>query len=217
LTPLLANTSLTAPIDEMRAGVRAKIGDVLDVLDRAAERFGDGDYAAPRVGDPAPDFTLPDAHGAAVALSELRGRGRVLLVFYLGSWCPYCHIQLKAFQAQLDELRAAGLDVVAVSPETPERSRSFAEGAELGFTVLSDAGNAVADRYGLRFTLDGEAREVHERVGVDLAAAGADDSWSLPAASTFLVERDGTVSYASVAGDWRRRVGPAEVLEAIRS
>jgi hypothetical protein len=82
--------------------------------------------------------------------------------------------------------------------------------------VLSDAGNAVADRHGLRFTLDGEAREVHERVGVDLAATCADDSWTLPAAATFVIERDGTVSYADVAGDRRRRVGPDGVLAAVK-
>jgi len=214
---LTSTTSLTAPIEEARARIRGSIGNVLDDLDRSAEAFGDGSYGSPRVGETAPDFTLPGTDGAQVSLAELRGRNRVVLIFYRGSWCPYCDVQLRAFQARLDEIKAAGAELVAVSPQTPEESLSLAEERDLTFTLLSDAGNAVADSYGLRVTLDGEHRESHVGVGVDLPAKNGDDSWTLPVPSTFVIERDGTVSYASVPGDPRRRVGPDEVLAALKA
>ena len=214
---MTSTTSLTAPIEEARARIRGSIGDVLDDLDRSAEAFGDGTYGSPRVGERAPDFTLPGTDGTQVGLAELSGRNRVVLVFYRGSWCPYCDVQLRAFQARLDEIKAAGAELVAVSPQTPEESRSLAEERGLAFTLLSDAGNAVADSYGLRVTLDGEHRESHVGVGVDLPAKNGDDSWTLPVPSTFVIERDGTVSYASVPGDPRLRVGPDEILEALKA
>jgi peroxiredoxin len=211
----LTSTSLTPPINAARTRIRGSIGDVLDDLDRSAEAFGAGTYSAPRVGEVAPDFTLPDANGTQVSLAELRGRNRVVLGFYRGSWCPYCDVQLRAFQASLDELEAAGAEPVAVSPLMPEESRSMAEERGLTFKLLSDAGNAVAESYGLRVTLDGEHRDSHVGVGVDLPAKNGDDSWSLPVPSTFVIEPDGTVSHAWVPGDPRVRVGPEEVLEAL--
>lgn len=213
----MTSTSLTPPIDEARARIRGSIGDVLDDLDRSAEAFAAGTYDSPKVGETAPDFTLPGTDGAQVSLAELRSRGRVVLGFYRGSWCPYCDVQLRAFQARLEEIKAAGAELVAVSPLTPEESLSLAEQKALSFTLLSDAGNAVADSYGLRVTLDGEHRESHVGVGVDLPAKNGDDSWSLPVPSTFVIERDGTVSYASVPGDPRLRVGPDEILEALKA
>ena len=60
------------------------------------------------VGDRAPGFTLPDVHGESVSLSALLSRGPVIVTFYRGGWCPYCNIQLRAYQAALPEWAALG-------------------------------------------------------------------------------------------------------------
>src|SRR5436190_729920 len=117
----------------------------------------------------------------------------------------------------LDSLDAGAAALVAISPQTPDNSLTLAEQAELAFPVLSDVGNAVARSYGLVYALGAGDRELHSGVGIDLAAFNGEDSWELPAPAVFVVDADGTIRYASVAGDYRWRVGPDEVLAALRA
>lgn len=208
-------TSLTASIDEARARIRGSIGTVLDDLDRSADAFAAGTYAAPQVGEPAPAFDLPTTDGDLVSLADLRAEGRLVLLFIRGSWCPYDDIQLRSLQSDLAAFHAAGAKVAAISPTLPEGLRGLAVERGITFTLLSDAGNATADAYGLRVGLDGEHRDAHIGVGVDLPASNGDESWTLPAPATFVIEPDGRVSYAWVPGDPRLRVGPQELLEAL--
>jgi peroxiredoxin len=214
------STSLTAATVEMRAGLLSKVGEeILSVYDHDAEAMGAGDAfaGALRAGDRAPGFRLADARGGDVALDDLLADGPVVLVFYRGAWCPYCNLQLAAFQSALADIRAAGAELVAVSPQTPNQSLTFAEQKALEFPVLSDAGNAVARSYGLVFTQSDAATATSRRLGVELADFNGDDSNTLPAASTFVIGEDGVIRFASVCGDYRWRVGPDEVLAVLRS
>ncbi len=79
------------------------------------------------VGQQAPDFTLPDALGKAVRLSHLLEQGPVVMTFYRGQWCPYCHLALRAYQHALPHMQAKGATLVAISPQTPDHSRALAE------------------------------------------------------------------------------------------
>jgi thiol-disulfide isomerase/thioredoxin len=81
------------------------------------------------VGDAAPDFTLGDAVGNQVVLTELLAKGPVVVTFYRGEWCPYCNMQLKALQRVLPEITGTGATLVAISPQAPE-PRPDADGEE---------------------------------------------------------------------------------------
>jgi peroxiredoxin len=140
----------------------------------------------------------------------------VVLVFYRGAWCPYCNLQLAAFQSVLDDIHAAGAALVAVSPQTPDQSLSFAEQKELEFPVLSDRGNAVAGQYGLVFRQSEAVTATSRELGIDLAEFNGEGSNTLPAASTFVIGQDAVIRFASVSGDYRWRVGPEEVLAELR-
>ena len=168
------------------------------------------------MGDRATGVALPDARGGEVALDDLLIDGPVVLVFYRGAWCPYCNLQLAAFQSALADIRATGAALVAVSPQTPDQSLRFAEQKALEFPVLSDAGNAVARRYGLVFTQSEAATATSRELGIELSDFNGDDSNTLPAASTFVIGQDGAIRFASISGDYRWRVGPEEVLAALR-
>ena len=124
---------------------------------------------------------------------------------------------MRAYQQVLDEIRAAGAELVAVSPELPDNSLSTAEKNELGFEVLSDLGNRVARAYGLVFRLSDEViRVFREQLGNDLARHNGDDSWQLPVPATFVIGQDGIVQLAFVDPDYKRRLEPAEILAALR-
>lgn len=218
-TSRTASTSLTDATVALRAQLQAALGaETLAPFDTDAEAMvADGvGSGAPSVGATAPHFTLPDVHGTNRALGDLLTAGPVVLVFYRGAWCPYCNLQLHAFQESLAEIEAAGATLVAVSPQTPDNSLSFAEKEGLGFTVLSDAHNTIARSYGLVFRQAEAPTATQRRLGIDLADVNGDDSYELPAAATFVIDTDGVVRFSSVSADYRWRVGPAEVLAALR-
>jgi peroxiredoxin len=191
--------------------------ELLEGFAAAAERLDAVDFAsrAPKVGELAPEFTLPDQRGDQISLGELLRDGPLVLIFYRGEWCPYCNLQLRTFQAHLEQLVARGAQLVAVSPQTPDHSLSMVEKNSLGFRVLSDVGADVIDRYGLRYEIDEQTRALMEAVGNDIGEHNGPGGWTLPAASTFVIDRDGVVRYAHVRGDWRERAEPADVLAVL--
>ena len=167
-------------------------------------------------GTQVPDFTLPDALGNAVMLSHLLAQGPVVISFYRGAWCPYCNLELRAYQRVLPQLQELGASLIAISPQTPDHSLSLVEKQNLSFTVLSDVGNHVARQFGLVFTIDEAVRAAHRRIGANLPAFNGDDSWELPMAGTFLVDRSGTIRLAFVDPDFSRRLDPSVVIAKLK-
>jgi len=104
---------------------------------------------APRlaVGDPAPDFSLPDDAGATVSLSDLRGQ-QVVVYFYPSAMTPGCTTQACDFSESLDSLQGAGYRVLGISPDSPERLAAFREKEHLTLTLLSDPSKDVLRAYG---------------------------------------------------------------------
>ena len=170
-----------------------------------------------KVGEQAPDFTLPDALGKSITLSQLLAKGPVVVTFYRGDWCPYCNLQLRAYEAILPSVHELGGELVAISPQTPDQSLTTAEKKGLTFPVLSDVGNVVARRYGLVYALAEELRPIYLRAGNDLPAFNGDESWELPVPGTFIIDRDGTVRLAFVDADYTHRLEPAALLDGLRA
>jgi peroxiredoxin len=212
------DSTLTSRTEDLRRHLATVLPpDVLATFDADAERRGAEDFAgrAPGPGAPAPRFALPDATGVVVSLDRFLAQGPVVLTFYRGAWCPYCNLQLHAYQEILPELTRRGATLVAVSPQTPDNSLTMAEKEGLAFTVLSDAGNRVADQYGLAYTITDDVRAAGEQVGLDLAQFNGDATYRLPAVATFVIDPRGTIRFARVSGDYRWRTDPASLIEAL--
>jgi peroxiredoxin len=169
------------------------------------------------VDDQAPAFTLPNAQGKPVALSELLRLGPAVVTFYRGGWCPYCNIQLRAYQAALPEMATLGARLVAISPQLPDGSLSTAEANELTFDVLSDGGNKVARSFGLVYALPEELRLALRSNNKALPGINGDESWELPVPATYVIDRDRRVAFARVDVDYRNRLEPEEILAALKS
>jgi peroxiredoxin len=170
-----------------------------------------------KVGEKAPDFTLPDVFGKQITLSDLLKQGPVVVTFYRGEWCPFCNLQLRAYQQILPHIQALGASLVAISPQTPDHSLSTVEKKELTFTVLSDVGNIVAREYRLVFVLEETIRAFYTSIGSNLPSFNADTSWELPMPATFLVAQDGTVRLAFVDEDFTHRLEPRALLHGLRA
>jgi peroxiredoxin len=170
-----------------------------------------------KAGGQAPDFTLPDANGTDVTLSTLLQQGPVVLTFYRGSWCPFCNLQLRAYQQILPQIQELGATLVAVSPQTPDNSLTIIEKQELAFPVLSDKGNAIARQYGLVFKISDQLRKLYEQGKFELTHYNGDDSWELPMPGTFIIDKSGTIQLASVNADFMQRLEPAAILDGLRT
>ena len=168
-----------------------------------------------KVGDKAPLFDLENETGKKVALADLLADGPVVLVFYRGGWCPYCNLELRAYQRELDAIKAAGATLVAISPEKPDNSLTAVEKNELAFNVLSDTGLGVAAAYGLAFDLPDKLIPIYENFGIDLPNGNADTGWRLPIPGTYVIDTDGTIQLAHADVDYTKRLEPAAVTSLL--
>lgn len=167
-----------------------------------------------QVGDEMEPFVLPDALGREVSSIDLLVRGPLVIVFYRGSWCPWCNLQLKAIQDALDDIHELGAELVAISPMTPDNSLSFSEKKGLTYPVLSDVGLNVARTFGLVYPLNEAMQAFHQAAGIDLVALNGNSDWELPMPATYII--DNGVVVARVNPDWRERMDPLEVVAALQ-
>ncbi|UCE88095.1 MAG: AhpC/TSA family protein, partial [Pseudomonadota bacterium] len=172
---------------------------------------------AVKVGNLAPDFTLPNVHGQAISLHGALQKGPVVLNFYRGGWCPFCNLEFRALQQILPEIQALSAQLIGVSPETPDTSLSTVEKHSLQFEVLSDVGNRVVRQYGLVMTVFEELRPLYLQWGLDIPQANGDDSWELPIPATYVIDRDARVTAAHVNRDYTKRMEPADIVAALRT
>ncbi len=160
------------------------------------------------VGSKAPSFELKDHNGKLVSSADLLSQGRLVICFFRGRWCPFCVGQLEAMNLILPQIEQAGASLVAISPQTVQQSFFMADQHKLRFPLLSDAGNQVARQFGLVYRVPDEQQAIYRRAFVNLPFANGDDSWELPIPATFILDRDGTVLYASANEDYTERPEP---------
>jgi peroxiredoxin Q/BCP len=98
-------------------------------------------------GDTAPSFSLPDADGNTVSLTDYRGRS-VIVYFYPAASTPGCTKQACDFRDNLQQLNGAGLDVVGISPDQPAKLAKFLDAEGLTFPLLSDPDRKTLTAWG---------------------------------------------------------------------
>ncbi len=167
------------------------------------------------VGAKAPEFELQDHNGKIVSSRDLLSKGRLVLCFIRGRWCPFCVGQMEAMNLVVPQIETAGASLVAISPQTVKQSFFMHDQHKLRFRLLSDAGNKVARQFELTYRVPAEQEAVYRRAFVNLPFANGDESWQLPIAATFIVDNDGSIVYASANEDYTERAEPAEILRVL--
>jgi peroxiredoxin len=167
------------------------------------------------VGAKATAFQLNDHNGNLLSSAALLERGRLVLCFFRGRWCPFCVGQLEAMNRIVPQIQQAGASLAAVSPQTVQQSYFMADQHKLLFPLLSDAGNQVARQFGLVYRVPDEQQATYRRAFINLPFANGDQSWELPIPATFILDRDATVIYSSANPDYTARPEPEEILEKL--
>ena len=170
---------------------------------------------AKKVGEIAPDFELNNALGKPVALSDYLKKGKVVLTWYRGGWCPYCNMTLQQLQREVPGFNANGASLIALTPELPDKSMSTVEKQNLQFEVLSDVGNEIARAYGIVFKLADDVAEIYD-ASFGMRTYNGDDSYELPLAATYIINEDGKIMYAFLDADHRKRAEPSDLTAFLK-
>lgn len=168
------------------------------------------------VGAKAPAFELPDHNGKLVSSSDLLSKGRLVICFIRGRWCPFCVGQMEAMNVVLPQIEPAGASLVAISPQTVKQSFFMHDQHKLRFPLLSDAGNKIARQFGLTYRVPAPQEAVYRRAFVNLPFTNGDESWELPIPAAYILDRDRTVLYASADEDYTDRPEPGKIVEMLR-
>ena len=170
-----------------------------------------------KVGETFPAFSLTDANESIVSLSTLLKDGPLVISFYRGAWCPYCNLEINALQNRLTDIEAAGAQLVAISPQTPDKSNDQVSASKLSFAVLSDIGNQLAKQCGLVFTLPESLRPIYADWQLDIPGHNGDETFELPMPATFIIGADSIIKYAFIDMDYTKRLEPEIIIEQLKA
>jgi peroxiredoxin len=182
---------------------------VIDLKDSGLEK-----HVLP-VDSKAPHFELPDQNGTITSSSDLLSRGKLVICFFRGRWCPFCTGQLEAMNQVVGQIRAGGATLVAISPQTVQQSFFMADQHRLQFPLLSDSGNRVARQFGLVYRVPEEQQAVYRRALVNLPFVNGDESWELPIAAVYVLDRESTVLFSRANADYTERAEPADIAAIV--
>ena len=169
------------------------------------------------VGAKLPHFSLSDHNGKEVSSAALLAKGPLILCFVRGRWCPFCVAQLEAMNRILSQIASAGASLVAISPQTIQQSFFMADQHKLRFPLLSDYGNQMAKQFGIAYRVPEDQQNIYRRSFVNLPFINGDESWELPMPSTFIIDRGGSILFASVNPDYTERPDPEQLLDELES
>jgi peroxiredoxin len=207
LDAITANTRKLVQAERMAVGERA-----------VAELFASGiEEKILPVGATAPEFALNDASGRLVRSADLLALGPLVIKFFRGRWCPYCVTELEAWRELYPRLREVGALLVAISPQTTRQSDFMVGQHGLPFPVLSDPGCALAEKFGLDYTIPDYHRDYYRSVLVNIPFINGDDSWRLVLPATYVLAPDRRVVHAQAHADFRVRPEPEEALVAAQA
>jgi len=122
-----------------------------------------------------------------------------------------------ALQAIQPDLAALGASLVAISPQLSEHNRELIRTRHLTFEILTDRGNEVANRFGLRFALPDDLHKLYLTFPLDLEKFNGDASWTLPIPARFVIDQQGVIRHAESDPDYTTRPEPEDTLAALRT
>ena len=214
----MTTLSLQDQLDEITANTRKLVqAERLAVGERAVgELFASGiEERILPVGATAPEFELRDSANRLVRSRDLLAVGPLVIKFFRGRWCSYCVTELETWRDLYGQLRERGALLVAISPETQRQSDFAVQQHGLPFPLLHDPGAALAEKFGLVYTVPEYHQRYLKSILVNLPFLNGEASWRLPLPATYVIGRDGRIVFAEAHADFRVRPEPQEALSAL--
>ena len=221
------NESLQDQLDRITQNTRALVQpERLAISEKATEDlFNTGiEDRTLKAGAHAPAFTLQDAlTGKSVSSADLLALGPVVVNFFRGRWDPYCVTELEAWRELQPDLRRRGALFVAISPQTTRQNSFTLQQHALPFPLLADPGAAIAEQFGIAYTIPPDHRRYFQSILVNIPFNNAglsyhnatEASWRLPLPAVFVIDRANTIVFAEAHADFRVRPEPTDIFAAL--
>jgi peroxiredoxin len=219
--------SLQDQLDRITQNTRALVQpERLAVSEKATEDlFNTGiEDRILKAGAQSPVFTLEDAlTHKPVSSTDLLALGPLVVNFFRGRWDPYCITELEAWRELQPELRRRNALFVAISPQTTRQNNFTLQQHGLPYPLVSDPGAAIAENFGIAYTIPPEHRRYFQSILINIPFNNAglsyhnatEASWRLPLPAVFVIDRTNTITFAEAHADFRVRPEPADILAAL--
>ena len=221
------NISLQDRLDRITQNTRALVQpERLAVSEKATEDlFNTGiEDRILKVGAQAPAFVLEDAlTHKPVSSADLIALGPVVVNFFRGRWDPYCITELEVWRDLHTELRKKGALLISISPQTTRQNNFTLQQHGLHFPLLADPGAAIAEKFGIAYTIPQDHRRYFQSILVNIPFNNAglsyhnatEASWRLPLPAVFIIDRNNTIVFAEAHADFRVRPEPTDIIATI--
>lgn len=161
----------------------------------------------------APDFKLKDKDGKEVRLKDELKKGKVVLVFYRGQWCPFCNRELSHIEDSLQLITDKGAEVVAVTAELPANIEKTIEKTKAAYPILYDEGLKTMKAYDVLFEVDEHTVLRYKTAGIDLLENnGKLNGNHLPVPAVFIIDKEGYITFRYFEPDYKKRVSVKEIV-----
>ena len=168
------------------------------------------------IGKKVKDFSGTDQNENKIQLSQLLKKGKVVVIFYRGQWCPICMPHVRKLQNGLNKIKEKNASIILISPENQENIQKTILKTNVTVPVLYDKNYEIMKNFDVDFTPKKSLRFVYNTfLGADLKNAQSDDSQTLPIPATFIIDTDGTVIWRHFNRDYKKRSKVKDILEQL--
>ncbi|HAS45958.1 MAG TPA: alkyl hydroperoxide reductase [Microscillaceae bacterium] len=164
-----------------------------------------------------PDFQLVDVHGIPQNIRALHTNDFLILNFYRGEWCPYCNLELRAYEQLRSDFLALGADIVAISAEKSTLGSQTADKNALSYPVLTDKDAQMMKAIGIVFQLDEASKREYQNFGLDLQQIQGNDHYELPVPAIYVLNKEMEVVFRHFEADYTTRLEPSDLLTILKN
>lgn len=210
--------NLTQQIAELNEGLSQQLpAEILETFGRSIQdlKTENIENNCIKTGDQFPDFSLSDISGNNVSLHQLLENGKVIIAFFRGSWCPYCNLELKALQDNLNKITDKKATLIAVSPQESGYSKELKDTHHLDFDVFTDKDNILAKQIGISFQLQDYAVPIYHNLGINLSDYNGNHHNELPVPAVFIIDTDFKVTYSFTDSNYMNRIDIQELIHQL--